>query len=321
MTTLVKKNTSLIRERKKRVNFFQDIIKNKVCYLLALPALLYTFIFGYMTLPYMLIAFQRYRFDTGLFGSEWVGLRNFEFFFRSATFVNVTMNTLRINFFTIICTAFLAVCISIMISEVKHKLFARTNQSVLLFPHFISWMLVSYIVYALFATRIGVINNALSAVGLQPVNWYASPEPWRYILVGLRVWKLLGIQTVIYLAAITGIGGEYNEAAMIDGASRFQRIIYITVPLLIPTVSIMTLLALGRVFHGDFAMIYSIIRDNGMLFPTTDVIDTFVFRALRRTGDPSAAMAVGLYQSVMGFIMVFGSNLFARKFTDNGALF
>lgn len=300
---------------------FRDIRQNPFSYLLILPAVLYTFIFGYCTLPYVIIAFQKFNYKTGIFGSEFVGLKNFSFFFNTSKFFEVTFNTVFLNILFITFTIMTAVFLSVLLNEAKGRIFSKVTQSTFLLPNFMSWVVVSYIVYALFASEYGIVNNLLQFFGLEPVSWYAEPGPWRGILVFVKVWKDTGMQVVIYLAAITGIDTSLAEAAKVDGATRTQTIRFITLPLLVPTVSIMALLAIGKLFQGDFGMIYAIINDNGVLYPTTDIIDTYVFRAMRKTGDPSQAMAVGLYQSLMGFIFVFGSNWIAAKKTDGGALF
>ena len=309
------------KKKSSKPSLRNDISKNAFSYLLALPAVSYTFIFGYLTIPYILIAFQKFNYKTNLFNGEWIGLKNFEFFFKSPRAGMVTWNTIKLNFLFIIFGVFFAVLFAILLNEIRKGVFLKVTQSAFLFPHYLSWIVVSYIIYSLFSTNYGVINQMLEKASIQPVNWYSNPKPWTWILVIMRIWKGTGIQVVIYLAAITGIDSQLYEAAIIDGANRWQQIKAITIPLLMPTVAILTLLALGKMFYGDFGMIYSIIRDNGVLYPTTDVIDTYVFRALRKTGDPAQAMAVGLYQAVMGFLLVFGSNWLTRKWFSEGALF
>jgi len=310
------------KKKKNRGWVFGDIVRNPFSYLLLFPAVLYTFLFGYATLPYIVIAFQKYNFQTGLL-SPWVGTKNFEFFFATDKWWIVTRNTLRLNFLFIIAGTAFALILSILINEMINRKYAKLIQTVYLFPSFISWVTVSFMVYALFATQFGMINNALTKLGLisSNINWYTEPDAWIWILVVMNLWKGMGYNTVVYLAAITGINAELFEAATIDGANRYQRIRYITIPLLMPVMAILTLMAVVRIFYGEFGMIYAIIGDASLLYPTTDVIDTFVFRALRRTGDPSIAMAVGLYQSVIGFLLVFGVNAFTRKFFPDGALF
>ena len=307
--------------RNRKPRFLRELRSNAWGYALVLPAALYTFLFGYVTLPYMIIAFQRYHYRLGLLGSEWVGLSNFKFFFLSNQAWQVTFNTIRLNFLFIVFGTLAALVLALLFNELKSRLFARVTQSTILFPHFLSWVVVSYMLYSLFATDFGIVNNALTAFGLEKVNWYASPQYWVQILVGTNVWKDIGISLVIYLAAIAGIDGTLYEAARIDGANRWKQIRYITLPLLLPTVSILSLLALGRVMYGSFDMIYAIVKDNGMLFATVDVIDTYMFRALRTIGNPSQAMAIGLYQSIVGFLLVFGANFVVRKFNKDHSLF
>ena len=208
-----------------------------------------------------------------------------------------------------------------ILNEIYGKLFKKITQSIFIFPHFLSWIIVSYVVLALFMSERGLVNQILGFFGVDKIMWYNSPGPWTWIFVGLRVWKGTGINTVIFLAAITALDTTLYEAAYVDGANKLQRAIWITLPLIMPTVMTLTLLNIGRIFYGDFGMIYAIIRDNGVLFPTTDIIDTYVFRLLRRTGDPSQAMAVGMFQSILGFLLVLTTNAITNKYYEEGALF
>ncbi|MBW4083134.1 sugar ABC transporter permease [Paenibacillus sp. S150] len=302
-------------------HLLRELKQNGSAYLLVIPAAIYTLIFGYFTLPYMLIAFQKFNFKTGIFNSPWVGLDNFEFFFSSPRAWEVTFNTLKLNFLFIVVGTLAAMTLAILFNELRGKLYSRLTQSTILFPHFLSWVIVSYIIYSLLSTDYGIINQLLVKLNLDPVNWYSSPQYWTGILVAAAVWKDLGMNLVIYLAAITGIDDSYYEAGRIDGASRWQLIRHITIPLMVPTVMILSLLALGKIMYGSFDMIYAIIKDNGVLYPTADVIDTYVFRSLRTIGNPAQAMAVGLYQSVVGFILVWGSNKVVKKLNPDNALF
>jgi putative aldouronate transport system permease protein len=250
-----------------------------------------------------------------------VGLKNFAFFFKSPRAWQVTSNTLKLNVLFMLVGIVVALLFSLMFNEIRSRKFMKVTQSMFLFPNFLSWVVISYILYSFLASNNGIINNLLLNLGMEKINWYSSPEYWPGILVLLKTWKETGMSTIIYLAAISGFDTRLYEAAYIDGASRFQNAIYITLPMLLPTVCILALLGLGKMFRADFGMIYSLIRDNGVLYKTTDVIDTYTFRALRKTGDPSQAMAVGLYQSVMGFILVFTTNWLTRKYFKEGALF
>ena len=299
----------------------EELRQNGGSYLLALPAIAYTLIFGYFTMPYLVTAFREFSYRKSFLELDWIGFGNFEFFFASQTAWRVTFNTLRLNALFIVIGTLFALTVAIVLNELKVKTYSKVVQSTYLFPYFISWVVASYIIYSLFSTQFGVINKLLTSAGLEGRNWYTDPRPWPAILTTLNVWKFTGMRTVIYLAAIVAIDPSLYEVAEIDGASRLQKIRYITMPHLLPVVAILALLAVGRIFYADFGMIYAIIRDNGLLYPTADVIDTYVFRALRIHGNPAQAMAVNFYQSAVGFVLVFGSNWMVRKLFPQGALF
>jgi len=300
---------------------FNELRRNYMAYSLALPAVIYTLIFGYLTMPYILMAFQKFNYKLGIWQSPFVGFDNFKFFFLSDRAWQVTYNTIRLNFLFIVVGTAIALLLAILFTELKGRRFSRIMQSTILFPHFLSWVIISYVVYSFFATNYGLLNKTLAWLGIPEVNWYAEPSYWVSILVGVNVWKEVGISLVIYLAAIAGIDSSLYEAAKIDGANRWRQIRYITLPLLMPTVVILSLLALSKIMYGSFDMIYAIIKDNGLLYPTVDVIDTYVFRALRTIGNPAQAMAVGLYQSVAGFVLVYGVNAVVRKVSPDNSLF
>lgn len=292
-----------------------------VNYLMLLPAVLYTIVFGYLTIPYMFTAFQRFNFRTGLLGSKFVGLSNFEFFFKSQAAMNVIGNTVKLNLLFIVCTLVVSVTVALLLNELKNNRLKKNLQSTYLLPYFLSWIIVNYIVYTLTASHHGIFNTVMRNLGLKEIQFYTDGRPWPAILVIAKVWKDFGMNVVIYLAVITGIDSQIYEAAMVDGANRWQVMWYITLRLLMPTVSMLTILAVGKMFYGDFGMIYALVGDNGLLQKTTDVIDTYVFRTLRTTGNPSQAMAIGLFQAVLGFIMVWGSNRVVRRLFQEGALF
>lgn len=305
---------------RERVNPFREIWSKKFLYLLVLPAIVYTFIYGYMTLPYIAIAFEKFHYKTGI-RSPFIGFDNFAAFFKSSWAGAVTRNTLIINFLFLIFGTFCAILIALLLNEVRAKRFLKVSQSAMLFPFFISWVIVSYMLQGILGTESGMLNRIIMASGGQRINFYAKPDYWYPILLILNIWKNAGYNSIIYLAAITGIDESIYEAAAIDGATRFKRIIYVTLPLLAPTISVLTLMSIGRIFYGDFGMMYAIVRDNSSLMPIAEVIDTYVFRVFKNTGNPSLSMAVGLYQSVIGFILVFTSNRIVNRFYPEGALF
>lgn len=314
------KASALVDVKRKKVNPLRELWENKFLYFLALPAVIYTFVFSYMTLPYIVIAFEKFNYKTGIM-SPFVGLANFEYFFKSSWAWVVTRNTLVINVLFLIVGTFCSVALAIILNEVKAKKFLKVSQSMMLFPYFISWVIVSYMLQGILGTDTGLINNLIVSAGGARISFYSTPSYWYPILLILNIWKNTGYNTIVYLAAITGIDEGLYEAAYIDGATRFKRIIYITLPLLAPTICIMTLMSVGRIFYGDFGMLYAIIRDNSSLMPIAEVIDTYVYRTFKNTGDPSLSMAIGLYQSVVGFILVFTANWIVRRKFPEGALF
>jgi len=302
-------------------NVIRELLKNRFSYLLALPAVLYVFIFSYATYPYLVIAFQQFNYQKGILHSNWIGFRNFEFFFKSSDAWLVMSNTIKLNLLFLFFGTIAAIGLAVLFNEIRQRIFIKLAQSTMIFPSFLSWIIVSYLMYMLFKTDAGLMNHTIEAFGGESQNWYSKPEAWPWLLTAMKIWKEAGMGSIIYLAAITGIDQALYESADIDGASRWRKIWSITLPLLAPTAAILTLLNLGKIFYGDFGMIYAIIGDNGVLYPTTDVIDTYVFRALRQIGDPSNAAAIGLFQSVVGFILVYLVNWLTRRFYKEGALY
>ncbi|MCL6459932.1 MAG: ABC transporter permease subunit, partial [Gorillibacterium sp.] len=210
---------------------------------------------------------------------------------------------------------------AILLFEVGGKWFKKVTQSVLFLPYFISWVVVGSIAYNFLNYDIGTVNVLLKAIGMTPIDIYNTPSYWPVILVIVSAWKLLGYGTVLYLAAITGIDTDMYEAAEIDGANVFQRIMKVTIPNLYPTVIILVLLAVGNIFRGDFGMFYNMIGNNGVLFSATDVIDTYVFRSLITTNEIGMSAAAGLYQSILGFVTIMFVNYMVGRYDKDRALF
>lgn len=308
-------------KQKKGYGIFTDVKKNKLSYVMLVPAALYTFIFGYMTIPYMVSAFQKFSYRLGLLGSEFVGFRNFEFFFKSNVALRVIGTTVRLNLLFIVFTLIVSVLIAVMLNEMRNARMKKFVQSTYLFPYFLSWVVINYVIFTLTSSKYGIINSLLALMGMDAINFYTDGSRWPTILVIAKVWKDMGMNIVIYLAVIASFDPQIYEAAMIDGAGRLRACFSITLRLLMPTISILTIMSIGKIFYGDFGMIYALVGDNGLLQKTTDVIDTYVFRTLRTTGNPSQAMAIGLFQSVLGFITVYLANWVARKKFSDGALF
>lgn len=301
--------------------FFFELIKNKFLYLLALPGMIWFFIFAYLPMGGIVIAFQDFKAMKGIAGSEFVGLKNFRFFFRSNDWIQIVTNTVFLNVLFIGFNTLAAVAIAVMVTELGGKWFKKITQSVMIFPHFLSWTVVAMFVMAFVSTDGGFINQILSVFGIPPVQFLSSPGYWPVILVLLKVWHGAGFGSIVYMATISGINPDIYESASIDGASRYQKIRYITLPLLKPTVILLLILAVGGIFNGDFGMIYAIIGRNPPLYPTTDVIDTYLFRAMMDLGDMSMSAAIGFMQSLVGFVLVLTVNYIAKKVAPESAIF
>lgn len=297
-----------------------DIVKNKGRYLLLLPALFLCILFCYIPMVGVLIAFEDYDPVLGFFKSNWVGLANFKFFFSSSSWLSVTINTLYLNVLFIITGTVVSLVIAIIMSEIQNKYFKKISQTFMTLPNFVSWATIALFSVSFFSSN-GIINNALDSVGADPISFYTTPEAWPLSFVLIRIWKGGGWGAIIYMSALLSINTETLEAAEMDGASRMQIIFKIKLPSILPTVVLMTILSIGNIFKGDFGMIYPFIGDNSLLYPTTDVIDTYVFRALRTFTNYGRTAAIGLYQSFMGFILVILSNRLAKRFAPDSAIF
>jgi putative aldouronate transport system permease protein len=303
------------------MGFVREIRKNIDLYVLSIPGLAFLVIFAYLPMQGHLLAFKQYRLAKGIWGSPWVGLKNFEFFFGGHDWLRVTWNTIFLNgLFLVFGLAFSAL-IAVLLNEIRLALLRKIAQSLIFLPYFISWLVVSLMAFAFLNVDDGLLNKAFKAMGWHEVGWYQTAWVWPIILTVIYVWKFAGYYSVIFLAAMTGISKEYYEAAEIDGASRLQQIVKITLPLIRPVIILLALLGVGRIFYGDFGMIYGIVGDNGVLFSTTDVIDTYSYRALRQMGNFSMAAAVVFYQSLMGLICIVLFNGLVRKIDPESKLF
>lgn len=297
--------------------------QNGALSLMALPGLALIFVFSYLPMFGIIIAFKNYRPSRGVFGSPWVGMKNFDFLFGSEAAWRITTNTLLLNGLFILTSTIAALALAILINEVRLRSTTLSNfyQSAFLLPHFISYVVVGLLAFAFLSADNGFINKTLISLGLQPVSWYQTPEYWPAVLTTVNLWKHTGFSSLIYLAGLLALSPEYYEAAELDGANKWQQITKITLPLLLPLIVITTLLAIGRIFYADFGLFYHVTRNSSMLYPTTDVIDTYVFRALRETGDVGQAAAAGFFQSFVGFLLVIGANWFVRRVEPDRALF
>lgn len=305
----------------KKGSFFTELRKNGMLYLIALPGILLIFVFSYLPMAGIVIAFQNFNPVKGITGSKFVGLKNFAFFVQSGDTLKVIFNTLYLNVLFIGFSTIASIAIAIMLTEIGGKWFKRISQTIITLPHFLSWTVIAMFVTALLSTETGMVNQTLNVLGFESISFFSTAGWWPFILVMLKLWAGAGFGSIVYLATITGINPDIYESAAIDGAGRWAKIRHITLPLLKPTIILLLLLAVGGLFNGDFGMIYAIVGTNPVLYPTTDVIDTYVYRALMELSDMSMAAAVGLFQSVVGFILVVSVNYITRKFSPDSALF
>ena len=307
--------------RKSLARHLRLLRKNRTLLLMAAPGLLLLLIFNYLPMAGIIIAFKNFKTNKGILGSDWVGLSNFQFLFGTDTAWRITANTLLLNSLFIVTGIAASLAIALLLNEVKSRVLARFYQSAVFFPYFVSWIIVGYFGFAILNSDNGMLNHWLARVGLGPVAWYREPQYWPLILTFVNLWKTAGYWSIIYLAAMYAIGHEYYEAAMLDGASRWQQIVYVTLPMLLPLIITNFLLSVGRIFFADFGLFYYVTRDSSMLYPTTDVIDTYVFRALRSVGDFGMAAAAGLYQSFVGFVLVVAANWIVKRIDREKSLF
>ena len=291
-------------------------------WVLAAPALILLVLFSYVPMAGMVIVFKDYNFLKGIWGSPWVGFKNFEFFFYTMdNALRATKNTLILNALSMTFSTLASISLAIMFSEIRSKKFLKITQTISIFPHFLSWAVIGGIATAFLSYDKGMINSLLVSMGGERANLYNEPGYWPAILTVFNVWKGAGYSAIVYYATISGFDTSYYEAAEVDGATLWQRIIHITVPMLLPTICILTLMSVGRIFYGDLSMMMSMHNLNPMLYSTTDIIDTFVYRSITELGDYSMGSAVSLYQSVFGFVLVLTSNYIVGKFSSDSKLF
>lgn len=295
---------------------------------LSLPTLLWYLLICYVPMFGIVIAFKNYKVAPGqgflysLFvNSKWVGFKNFKFLFKLPTWQNVFANTVGYNLVFIVLGVVIPVLLALLISQLRSQRLAKVCQTAMFFPHFISWVVVSYFVYAFLATDVGFVNNLLKSMGHEKIMWYQSPQYWRFILVFMHLWKNIGYSMVVYLAAISGLDQEMYEAALIDGATKFQQARYITIPLLRPIISIMFILAMGKIFNSDFGLFYRIPRDSSSLVGVTQTIDVYIYKALMNESNVNYSSAAALFQSVLGLITIIVSNLVVKKIDPESGLF
>lgn len=310
-----------MKRSKSKMTFLQKVIKYRVLLLMCLPAIIFFFAFSYMPLPGIYVAFVKYNYGSGIFGSDFVGLRNFEFLYTSGKLWTLTRNTILFNLVFIVLGNIMAISVAILLNELRNKWFKKVSQTMMFLPYFISQVLVGVLVYNILNYDSGFVNTVLTSLGMEKWEPYSDAGVWPVLLVIIYLWQQTGYNSVVYFAAIMGIDSETIEASRVDGANAFQKIRYIILPSLKQTMIILLLFALGGIVKGNFGLFYNIIGTNSLLYSTTDIIETFVYRATMSDFNFSTASAVGLYQSIIGFVIVMTVNFIVKKIEPDNSLF
>lgn len=306
--------------KNRRGSHLRDRKSNLQMLAMCLPAMLKLLVFAYVPMVGIVMAFQDYSPSKGFFGSEWVGFRNFEFFFKSNDWLRLIENTVVMNLLFIFVGLVVSIVLALIMYELHSRVFLKLSQTFFFFPYFVSWPLVGLILLT-FLNSDGIITNLIEMVTGKSISFYMESQYWRLILLIVNVWKGAGVNAIIYYANMMSIDKEFYEAAELDGANRLQCAWYITLPEIKTMAIVLTVMAIGNIIRADFGMFYYVPRNSSMLYPATDVIDTYVFRAINQLGDFSMGSAVGLFQSVVGFIMILVTNLIVRKVNREAALF
>ena len=305
---------------KKKNRALSDFIRSLPFLTLALPGLITLIIFRLVPLFGLILPFKDYKPSKGFFGSEWVGLRNFKFLFGNEDVQIATRNTLFYNIIGIIAGIIMGVLIALLLYELANK-YVKIYQTILYLPHFVSFVVVAFVVKGILDLNYGVLNNIIEYFGGQPIEWYAEPKYWYWIIPILSVWKALGNNAIMYYAALIGISPELYESARIDGAGKLQQVWHISIPMIKNVIIVLFILNIGKVMYADLSLYYNVPLDLGQLYDATDVLDTYVLRALKTLGNVGMSSAAALYQSVVGFILVIVSNYVAKKVDPESGMF
>lgn len=316
------KTKGAVRKKKSRMKTFRE---NFELSLLAIPGIIWFLVFAYLPMFGVVIAFKKWTIHGGfmesLIKSEWVWLDNFKFLFQSSDAWLITKNTVLYNLVFIVLGIVLPVTLAIILKEILNKRLSKIYQSAMFLPYFLSWVVVSYCLFAFLSPTQGFANTVFEKMGLEKISWYTEPKYWPFIIIFMSQWKAVGYGTVVYLASICGIDKTYYEAAMIDGANKWQQVKCITIPLLKPIMIIMFITAIGGMFRSDFGLFYQLPKNSGALYPVTNVIDTYVYRGLMNLGNIGMSSAAGLYQSFVGLVLILVTNGIVRKVDNENAFF
>lgn len=310
-----------IRKMNQRIKTKKRLQKQWPFYIMIIPGMIYLLINNYGPMAGIFIAFKKIDYGLGIFKSPWVGLENFEYLFKTDAAFTMTRNTILYNVAFIVLGTVLGIAVGIMLSELRSKAKTKFFQTVILLPYLLSWVICAYIGYAFLSKESGLLNSLLTNLGFQAVDWYNDPGKWPVILIVVNIWKGIGYTSIIYMSTIIGIDKSLYEAARVDGATKWQEIRLITLPLLKSTIIMLTIMNIGRIFYSDFGLFYQIPLNSGTLYPTTQTIDTYVYRALMQQNQIGMSSAAGVYQSLVGFILVLAANMIVRKLSPDDAMF
>jgi putative aldouronate transport system permease protein len=303
-------------------SFLQNVVKYKELLIMLILPVLFLIVNNYLPMIGTIIAFKDINYTKGIFGSPWAGLKNFYYLFTTEDAFLITRNTLLYNSAFIILDIVIPVTLAILLNEIKGRILPRIYQTVILFPYFISMVVVSYLSFALLSNANGLLNrDVLPLFNMAPIDWYDEPKYWPFILPIIHVWKTAGYSTIVYLASLAGVDQQYYEAIAIDGGGKLKQILHVSLPALKPIIIILSVLAIGKIFNSDFGLFYQVPLQSGSLFSVTNVIDTYVYRALIQTNDLGMASAAGLYQAGVGCVLVLVTNGIINKINPENALF
>lgn len=319
----------MLRHQAARKPVMGSVGRKKTLWLLTMvaPGAIWLILIRYLPMFGIVMAFLDYRLPTrkmpfpiNLLHSEWVGLDNFQFLFTSDA-LTMIRNTLGYNIVWIALGLVLAVALAIMMSELTKKFLAKTYQTLMFFPYFLSWVVAAYFLFAFLDPTNGMIVRAQKAAGVTPIDWYKEPKYWPVILTICSMWKNTGYSTVLYLSAITGIDRSQYEAAAVDGATKWQQMLHVTLPHLKPIIIVLLIMNVGKIFNADFGLFWSVPMNSAPLFPVTQVVDTYVYRSYKFTGDVGMSTAAGFLQNLVGFICIMGANAIVRRLDEDSSLF
>lgn len=316
-----KKKSGAVAVRGHKKPLWKTLRDNKVLLFMCMPAVVFFIVFCYCPLPGVYIAFTNYNFRDGIFGSPFVGLKNFDFLLKSGQLWALTRNTVLYNLVFILLGNVLQITLAIMLNEIKSKYFKKVSQTIMFLPYFISVVLIGAIAFNILNYDTGALNTLIRETGGNPIKIYSMAGVWPFIIIFCQLWQQTGYGSVVYFAAICGIDSSMVEAAEVDGATSWQRIRYIILPSLKPTFIILLLFALGGIMRGNFGLFWNMVGNNSQLFATTDIIETSVYRMMMSQNNFSTSSAVGLYQSIFGFALVMFSNWVVKKIDPDYALF